>query len=1469
MQAERHGKTGIGARGQRTGLRRTAAACAALCGLVAAPAHARFNVPTDAPPSPLFGARPFTQKMLMFEEFGTQPLPSGGPSHSLPAAAGCDGPSASDVVNPASAWNLDLDNFLRQPLWPAPLEQANTALPNPWAPLVGTCIGRPVTGVLEGRPPGADFAHQRWNEFFPQVYFQTAMAGARVNGGIRDALQMHRYNRGEFGPGGLYHNTTGLPGFEGTTRGLQIRFHPNMPIQEPQALWTFDGDLPPKLLMARYGSPLLLRHYNALPISAAANRGFGEHTITTHEHNGHNPAESDGFAGAYFFPGEFFDYHWPMVLAGHDTINTGATDPRAGAPDGNGGITRIRGDWRETMSTHWFHDHMIDATAQNVYKGNAAMFNMYSAVDRGREPASAAEAAGDPSDPGYGCRYADSRNVNLCLPSGSSLDWGNRDYDVNLVLADKAFDRAGQLYFAPLNTDGFLGDVMTVNFLYKPYLDVRARRYRFRILNGAVSRYFKVALVDQAGRQVPFHLVANDGNIMQHAVPFPNVESPEGLPQQGIAERYDIVVDFARFAPGTRLYFVNLLEHDNGRGPLSFVPLANVWSGAYAAQGCPANCDPAVGTFLELRVQPYSGTDRSMNPEDYVEGKKTMIPLPGFTKQELANAKERTFTFGRSGGSDSKPWTIRTDGGIGFNATSTDGLVDRISASPERDSVEVWHLESPDGWDHPVHVHFEEGQVLQVDGRAPFLWLKGARKDMYRIGGVTGNPLRLTLAIRVREFLGTYVEHCHNTQHEDTAMLLRWDSRNPGQVVPVRSPFPTWDGVFYLPTNTTDVPTCYEGEDTPWPAGLPAPIAVADSADTPADTAVVVPVLDNDRCVGQCDPDTLSLRSSPANGTAVRNGDGTTTYLPEPGFNGLDSFTYAVRDTTKGHLDSNVASVVIAVGAVAPAVAAFAPPNGVPGDVVTITGSGLGATSAVLFGVTAARVFFALSDTMVVAVVPPLAVTGQLALATPAGVLLSEDFFFVGPLPPPAASPAITALSPASGPVGTSVTITGVGLAGAVRVIFHTTPAAAFTVVSDTQLVANVPAGAVTGFVTVDLPTVSVTSEVAFTVTAAPPPPPPPPPPPAPVDALFADNFDSCTSGTDLGAGWELASGRWFCKATRARGVTSAGRALARANLSADQSVRARVHLNTGADGSGIVARDDGSSRYVARLLLPGRIQVARLDGAALTVLGDAAVPIGVNAFHKMGLRATGSSPVQLAVTFGSAIVISVQDASAQRVLSGRAGLWSGANAITQYDDFAAESLGAAAPPPPPPPPPSGALLSFADDFDACTSTSGLGASWTAAGTWYCRDGRARGESAGGVALVNGTFPADVTVKARLVYSASSGTASGLAARAAGGAYYAARVLGTGRLQLVRVQGGTTTVLAERAIAARAAPWAFDLSLAVSGGSLTATYDRGAATLAATDASPLPAGSAGLVSGSASRTQYDGFGVVSGAVATP
>ncbi len=841
-----------------------------------------YDIPTGGPPSPLYGATAFSQQMIRFEEFGTNsfdnaevatmpfPRPTTGPAPE-------QDPSNVALSAPASA---DLDAFLSQigfvsePSW-----DANDTDTNPWEIDVEAHLGRDVDSPpAEGRPPGEGWAHQRWNEFFPKVFFVSAMAGARTNGGIRDTHQRHGYAVGEFGPGGLYHtvyatDATG-PVLEGTTAGVGIRFHPNMPLQDHKSIWTFDGTLPPKLLVARYGEPVLFRHYNALPIDPSANRGFGLHTISTHEHNGHNPAESDGYANAFFFPGQFWDYRWPMQLAGHDTVNTLATDPRAATPcepgetlfihDDSGverecgpdGTIMVRGDYREVASTHWFHDHMLDFTAQNVYKGNAAMFNYYSAIDRGNE--------------------AHDDGVNLRFPSGTDLSWGNRDYDINLVIGDKAWDAEGQLWFNIFNLDGFLGDQLLTNWLYKPYFDVRARSYRFRLLNGSVSRYLSIALVhernDNRGEfsgppgsrvsydRVGFHMIANDGNILEHALPFDGTLDLDGdgdadehkgwLPTQAIAERYDIIVDFADHGiqPGDKLYFINTMEHNTGIKADRKIPLDEILDGTYepvVSNGRWTSGDPVVGKFLELRVHEYTGTDLSMDPTAYEPGGLTMAELPiDVQSAAIDAARHRTFDFDKSGATDSKPWIIKVDGGQGLYADPR-----RLSAAPQLatgptdpgfdgtdfdgyddvGTLEVWHFAGNGGWSHPIHVHFEEGVILSRDGKAPPAWERWARKDIYRIGPEEDSSNNVEIAIRFREFAGTYVEHCHNTQHEDHAMLLRWDLEHPGQVKLMPTPIPTWDGVEYVDSHA--LPSFRSGDGAGPTFSVPTPIEVGPGVD--------------------------------------------------------------------------------------------------------------------------------------------------------------------------------------------------------------------------------------------------------------------------------------------------------------------------------------------------------------------------------------------------------------------------------------------------------------------------------------------------------------------------------------------------------------------------------------------------------------------------------------------------------------
>jgi FtsP/CotA-like multicopper oxidase with cupredoxin domain len=660
-------------------------------------AFADSNIPTGLPPSPLFGVQPFSQPMPRFDVLARNPVSS---------------------------------------LSPFPTAQANTT-----QQAVDPALGG-GTGPIEGRPPGPIWAHQQFSQLPPVLAIAASMEGAKVNNVYNPAVPSLQ--------------NSGI----NPANPFQPRFHPGLPNQTADKFWTYNGTFPPKLMMVRYGEPIIFRLRNKLPVFQNQNGGFGIHTISTHEHNGHHGAENDGFTGAYFFPNQFYDYHYPIVLAGRNSINTTATDNRASGPTDAGGLMKIPGDWHETMSTHWFHDHMFSFTAQNVYKGMAGMFNIYSGLDRGAE---------DIND-----------GVNLRLPSGrasvSGKSWGNLDYDVNLMLADKAWDANGQLAMDIFEFDGFLGDQMTVNLVYKPYIEVERRKYRFRILNGAVSRFFKVALSDGS----PMIQIANDGNLLPHPVTLTQLD------EQGIAERYDIVIDFSRYSIGQKVWMVNLAEHQDGKKVSKDLSISEALSGN--------SSDPCVGKFLEFRIV------RDPAQPDISQVPSTLIPNPDLSA--IPVARERVFEFNRGAGQTTNdpvttffgPWGIETDNQGGTLAAD----FGRISAAPRFGTREIWTLRNGGGgWDHPIHIHFEECQTLARDGSASKVpvWERG-RKDVWRLR--PSGEVKITL--QFRDFGGMFMEHCHNTMHEDNAMLLRWEIDDSGTpfLQPLPTPIPKPQGVTFM-----------------------------------------------------------------------------------------------------------------------------------------------------------------------------------------------------------------------------------------------------------------------------------------------------------------------------------------------------------------------------------------------------------------------------------------------------------------------------------------------------------------------------------------------------------------------------------------------------------------------------------------------------------------------------------------------
>lgn len=94
-----------------------------------------FNFPTNGKPSPLFGAEPFTQQLLLFEEFGTEKLDPTIPTPPLTFPVPTIGPAPQqdpNIVARSGPPSAALDAFMRQPgLFPFPAQFSNVLDRNP------------------------------------------------------------------------------------------------------------------------------------------------------------------------------------------------------------------------------------------------------------------------------------------------------------------------------------------------------------------------------------------------------------------------------------------------------------------------------------------------------------------------------------------------------------------------------------------------------------------------------------------------------------------------------------------------------------------------------------------------------------------------------------------------------------------------------------------------------------------------------------------------------------------------------------------------------------------------------------------------------------------------------------------------------------------------------------------------------------------------------------------------------------------------------------------------------------------------------------------------------------------------------------------------------------------------------------------------------------------------------------------
>jgi spore coat protein A len=246
----------------------------------------------------------------------------------------------------------------------------------------------------------------------------------------------------------------------------------------PARLWTYNGIWPGPTFETRSHNDLLIEWANELPSRHflpidhrlhGAEIDTPEVRAVVHVHGAKVPPQADGYPEAWYTPGKSAAYHYPN-------------------------------DQEAAML--WYHDHTMGINRLNIYAGLFGVFVVRDAVEDA-----------------------------LNLPKGA--------YEIPLVVCDRLLLQDGQLSYPDSGTPGepwvseVYGDVMLVNGKAFPYLEVEARKYRFRVLNASNSRLFSFDLSN--GQE--FQQIGTDQGLLPAPAPIKRLFLAPG-------ERADVVVDF-------------------------------------------------------------------------------------------------------------------------------------------------------------------------------------------------------------------------------------------------------------------------------------------------------------------------------------------------------------------------------------------------------------------------------------------------------------------------------------------------------------------------------------------------------------------------------------------------------------------------------------------------------------------------------------------------------------------------------------------------------------------------------------------------------------------------------------------------------------------------------------------------------------------------------------------------------------
>jgi spore coat protein A len=493
-------------------------------------------------------------------------------------------------------------------------------------------------------------------------------------------------------------------------------------------VWGYNGSYPGPTILAKKNTPVrvfwrnnLLNGMNQplphlLPIDPTIHWALSHQQnwqqfgipIVSHLHGGRTESASDGLPDAWFTP----------------------NFTRKGSGFIKGDIEPYYYGNEQEAATTWYHDHALGITRLNVYAGLAGYYLI-----------------------------TDANEMNLQntgkLPIGP--------YDLGLAIQDRMFTTDGHLFYPSANGMGemrmsmgepgespdpsilpeFFGNFILVNGMTWPVLDVEPRQYRFRVLNGADSRFFNLFLSN--GQQIT--QIGTDGGFLN---------APVSMNQMLIApgERKDIILDFSH----PSLWGQTIIMRNNAKSPFP--------------KG--AATDPqTTGQVMAFRItKPLNANYPLTNLPATL--RTPIVPLQTNLAPRKLILFEAEDEYGRL-----KPML----------GTVNDGVLewhDPITENPMLNSTEIWEIYNETADAHPIHLHLVNMQLInrqkfiasidEENGKPSNIRLIGqpkypgpdevAWKDTWVM-----YPGEVTRVIAKFDVEGLYVWHCHILSHEDHEMM--------------------------------------------------------------------------------------------------------------------------------------------------------------------------------------------------------------------------------------------------------------------------------------------------------------------------------------------------------------------------------------------------------------------------------------------------------------------------------------------------------------------------------------------------------------------------------------------------------------------------------------------------------------------------------------------------------------------------